>query len=161
MRRRSLPGYAPPETAFYPNTWAAARTSPSSITCIGLAAFQSTATCETLRTTSLSSSKRFPSISTEIEVNPVMLPPGRARLATRPVATGSPTATMTRGTVLVAFLTASEAGVPAVTIHGDGLLHHLIFLVAGQVAGDLVIVAMALNHMTVVEDGLHRLGEAL
>ena len=72
--------------------------------------------CETLGTTSLSSSKRFPSISTEIEVNPVMLPPGRARLATRPVATGSPTATMTRGIVVVAFLTASEAGVPAVTI---------------------------------------------
>src|SRR5439155_27229963 len=28
---------------------------------------------------------------------PVMLPPGLARLATRPVSTGSPTATMTRG----------------------------------------------------------------
>src|SRR5262245_60592602 len=69
------------------------------ITCIGLAAFQSTAMCETLGTTSLSSSKRFPSISTDIEVNPVTLPPCRARLATRPVATGPPTATMTRGHV--------------------------------------------------------------
>ena len=45
-----------------------------------------------------------------------MLPPGRAKLGTNPVPTGSPTATMTSGTVEVAFLTASEAGVPAVTI---------------------------------------------
>jgi len=33
---------------------------------------------------------RVPSISDEIEVNPVMFPPGRARLATRPVATVPP-----------------------------------------------------------------------
>ena len=33
-----------------------------------------------------------------------------------PVPTGSPTAAMTTGTVNVAFLTASAAGVPAVTI---------------------------------------------
>ena len=56
------------------------------MTWIGLAAFQSTATWEMFGTTSLSSSSRFPSISDEIEVNPVMFPPGRARLATRPVA---------------------------------------------------------------------------
>ena len=43
------------------------------------------------------------------------LPPGRARLATRPVATGSPTATMTRGIDVVAFLTASAAGVAVAT----------------------------------------------
>src|SRR3954468_23152303 len=45
-----------------------------------------------------------------------MFPPGRARLATRPVATGSPTATIASGIDVAAFLTASEAGVPAVTI---------------------------------------------
>src|SRR5262249_55669329 len=44
------------------------------------------------------------------------------------------------------------AGAPAVAAarralvdHGDGLLHHLIFLVARQVARDLVIVAVALD----------------
>ena len=72
--------------------------------------------CETLGTISLSSSNRFPSISGEIEVTPVMFPPGRARLVTSPVATGSPTAIMTSGIDEAAFLTASEAGVPAVTI---------------------------------------------
>jgi hypothetical protein len=86
------------------------------MTCTGLAAFQRTAMWEILGSTSLSSSKRFPSISGEIEVTPVMFPPGRAKLATRPVATGSPTAIMTSGIDVVAFLTASEAGVSAVTI---------------------------------------------
>src|SRR3954468_11289741 len=44
---------------------------------------------------------------------------------------------------------------------GDGLLHYLIFFVARQVAGDLVVVAMALDHMTVIENGLHGLREAV
>jgi len=44
---------------------------------------------------------------------------------------------------------------------GDGFLHHLIFLIARQVARDLVIVAVAFDHMAVVEDGLHGLREAL
>ena len=37
-------------------------------------------------------------------VNPVMFPPGRARLSTSPAATGSPTLKKTMGIVLVAFL---------------------------------------------------------
>ena len=45
-----------------------------------------------------------------------MLPPGRARLGTSPVATGSEMAPMTIGIVVVAFLAASDAGVPAVTM---------------------------------------------
>ena len=45
---------------------------------------------------------------------PVTLPPGRARLATRPVPTGSPTATMTSGMGVVPRWTARAAGVPAV-----------------------------------------------
>jgi hypothetical protein len=45
----------------------------------------------------------------------VILPPGRARLATRPVRTGSPAAMM-MGMVVVAFLAASAAGVPSVTM---------------------------------------------
>src|SRR5215475_4831377 len=45
--------------------------------------------------------------------------------------------------------------------HGDGPLHHGVFLVARQVARDLVIVAVAFHHMAVVEDRLHRFREAL
>src|SRR5262245_56440548 len=45
-----------------------------------------------------------------------MFPPGRARLATRPTPTGSLLAPRTIGIVLVAFLAANPAGVPAVTI---------------------------------------------
>ena len=58
----------------------------------------------------------FPSRSGATELSPVRLPPGRARLGTRPVPIGSPTATMTSGTVVVAFFTASAAEMPAVTI---------------------------------------------
>ena len=47
---------------------------------------------------------------------PVTLPPGRARLATKPAATGSPTLTITMGMFVVAFLAADVAGVPEVTI---------------------------------------------
>jgi hypothetical protein len=43
--------------------------------------------------------------------NPVTLPPGRARLATKPAATAS-VAKMTIGVVLVACLAARAAGVP-------------------------------------------------
>jgi hypothetical protein len=44
---------------------------------------------------------------------------------------------------------------------GDGLLHHRIFFVALQIAGDLVVVTMALDHMAVVENGLHGLREPI
>jgi hypothetical protein len=49
-------------------------------------------------------------------LNPVAFPPGRARLSTRPAATGSPTMAMTMGIVRVAFLSVLAGGVPAVTI---------------------------------------------
>jgi hypothetical protein len=48
--------------------------------------------------------------------SPVMFPPGRARLATRPVATGSTTTAMTMGIVPVASLAARIAGTAAVTM---------------------------------------------
>jgi hypothetical protein len=48
--------------------------------------------------------------------SPVMFPPGRARLATRPVATGSTTAAMTTGFVRVASLATRIAGTAAVTM---------------------------------------------
>ena len=50
--------------------------------------------------------RRFP-LKSEVErLSPVKLPPGRARLATIPPFTGSPTATMTMGIVLVAAICA-------------------------------------------------------
>jgi hypothetical protein len=58
----------------------------------------------------------LPSRSGVIELKRVMLPPGRDKLETMPLPTGSPTATMTKGTNVVAFFTASAAGVPAVTM---------------------------------------------
>src|SRR5262245_50880843 len=55
-------------------------------------------------TISLSSSTRLPYKSLTIELSPVRLPPGRARLATRWVPTGSPEAAMTTGIVAVTLL---------------------------------------------------------
>jgi hypothetical protein len=51
--------------------------------------------------------------------NPVKFPPGRARLLTKPVPIGSPTAAMTTGIVVVVRLAARAAGVPAVTMISD------------------------------------------
>ena len=45
-----------------------------------------------------------------------MFPPGRARLGTSPVPTGSPLNAMTIGIVLVSFLAARTAGPPVATI---------------------------------------------
>ena len=49
-------------------------------------------------------------IGTAGETRPVTLPPGRAKLATRPLPTGSRPATNTIGMVVVAALAASAAG---------------------------------------------------
>src|SRR5262245_49325195 len=57
------------------------------------------------------SSVRLPIESLTKALRPVMLPPGRERLAT--ARRGSPIAAMTTGMVLVAFLAANAAGVPA------------------------------------------------
>ena len=46
-----------------------------------------------------------------MNVNPVMLPPGRARLATKPRPTGSFTRAQTIGMVLVNFCSAAITGV--------------------------------------------------
>src|SRR5216683_5926218 len=67
------------------------------------------ATWESLGTTSLSSSIRFPLSSGPAKwLSPVTFPPGRARLATSPILTGSTTATMMIGIVVVAFLRSEE-----------------------------------------------------
>ena len=53
--------------------------------------------CLRLGAISLSSSGHFPPNVGSLEVNPVIMPPGRARLATKPLPTGSETLTKTIG----------------------------------------------------------------
>ena len=66
---------------------------------------------------SCSISRRFGATSMFISPNPVELPPGRLRLATRPTLTGSAPKLKTIGIVVVAALAASAAGVfPGVTM---------------------------------------------
>ena len=61
---------------------------------------------------SCSSSSRFGATSTFKLVTPVKLPPGRFRLATSPILTGSTATAKTIGMVTVAALAASAEGVP-------------------------------------------------
>ena len=69
-----------------------------------------------LGTISVSSSIRFPANSGDCKDTPVMLPPGRDKLATKPTPTGSAAPNMTMGVVLVAFFAAWTAGVAEATI---------------------------------------------
>src|SRR6266446_2796379 len=69
-----------------------------------------------LGTTSRKSSSRLPARSADWFDSPVTLPPGRARLATRPVPTGSPAVAKTIGMTDVACFAATTAAVPAVTM---------------------------------------------
>ena len=64
--------------------------------------------------TSFSRWSRLAVSSVARRLAPVMFPPGRARLAMKPAAIGSPTAAMTIGMVLVVFRAASVDSVPAV-----------------------------------------------
>ena len=61
---------------------------------------------EALGTNSWSSPSCFAAKSIVVKVTPVILPPGRLRLATKPVLTGSLPVTNTIGVVVVAALAA-------------------------------------------------------
>ena|SRR6516162_6910910 len=63
-----------------------------------------------------SMSSRFALSSGAISELPVMFPPGRAKLATKPTPTGSLLAPRTMGIVVLACLAANPAGVPIVTM---------------------------------------------
>jgi hypothetical protein len=65
---------------------------------------------------SCSNSRRFGAVSTLTWAAPVRLPPGRLRLTTRPVRTGSPPIANTIGIVCVAGFAAMAAGVVAARI---------------------------------------------
>jgi hypothetical protein len=66
-----------------------------------------------LGTSSCRSRSRLPFTSALKKLTPVALPPGRARLATRPSLTGSSPTPNTIGIVAVAFLAASTVREPA------------------------------------------------
>ena len=69
-----------------------------------------------LGTVSLSTSSLFVFSSGDKLESPVTLPPGRARLATKPAPTGSPMFVITMGIVVVALLAANAGAVPETTI---------------------------------------------
>ena len=69
---------------------------------------------------SRSNSTLFPAVSAARLEKPVMFPPGRARLCTRPEPTGSATAAMTIGMVVVACFAANAHGVKVATITSTG-----------------------------------------
>ena len=99
-----------------PSRTAAAWTRSISNLMRGLSALPRTATRLRAGTTSRNSSSLRPPRSVCMFDRPVTLPPGRARLATSPVPTGSPAEAKTIGIVDVAFLTDMVAAVPAVTM---------------------------------------------
>src|SRR5262245_53956416 len=66
----------------------------------------------TLGAISLSNSSHFPLMPYSNWTNPVALPPGRARLLTKPAPTGSGTITNTIGTVRVACSNGAAAALP-------------------------------------------------
>ena len=84
-----------------------------------LAGLTSTAIRAAPGTSSRRSSSRFAANSAVRKLTPVRLPPGRARLATRPSLTGSSPTTKTMGIVVVAALAANAAGGSDRDDHGD------------------------------------------
>src|SRR5262245_19485038 len=76
----------------------------------GLAGLTSTAIRTALGTRSCKSPSRLATVSWLKKLTPVALPPGRARLATRPILTGSWPTPKTIGTIVVAALAASAGG---------------------------------------------------
>ena len=103
-----------------PSTFAVASTSANRFCTTGIkrGSIQpsSTMTRDTDGAISCNSSSRFESSSPDIWVKPVMLPPGRAKLATRPSSTGLPAWVNTIGIVRVAACSAAASCEPMQTI---------------------------------------------
>ena len=97
---------------------AAARMSATKASASGLLGLTSAAKRAAARgTSSCNSPTRLVPSSPLMELTPVTLPPGRLRLATRPVCTGSPPALKTTGMVVVAdFAAAAAAVLPGVAM---------------------------------------------
>src|SRR5262245_59911911 len=83
---------------------------------MGLLMLAKIAKCRNLGINSRESSSRLPATSAAWFDDPVTFPPGRARLATKPVLTGSPADANTIGMTDVACFAARTDAVPQVTI---------------------------------------------
>jgi hypothetical protein len=81
-----------------------------------MAGSRRTATRATPGAISLSSSSHFPLMPYSNWTNPVALPPGRAKLSTKPAPTGSGTSTNTTGTVRVACNNGPTPAAPVVSM---------------------------------------------
>jgi hypothetical protein len=81
------------------------------VSAFGFVGLTSAAIVVAVGTTSCSNSNIFGTISTFRKVTPVRLPPGRFRLATRPICTGSAMVVKTIGMVVVAAFAAIAEGV--------------------------------------------------
>ncbi len=99
-----------------PSAWAAVCIAFTSGRLSGRPGFHRTVAWDTLGNASLRIAKRFALRSRSIAETPVMFPPGFARLATKPAATGSPVAAITIGIVVVNFAATLASGVQAATI---------------------------------------------
>src|SRR5262249_28020793 len=94
---------------------AAARASATNGSVIGKLGSTSTAMRAALGSNSCKSPQCFAAVAIR-KVTPVMLPPGRLKLPTRPSLTGSPPLTKTIGMVAVAALAAIAEGVSCAAI---------------------------------------------
>src|SRR5260370_7620968 len=107
----SMRGLTLTEMTVTPNVGATACNSSNWRTLEALSGFQRKATREMVGIASLRICNRLAPTSGPRMVLPVIFPPGRARLGTRPARTGSPIDIMTLGIVMVACLAAKLAGV--------------------------------------------------
>src|SRR5947209_16214865 len=92
---------------------AAACRSLNMVSVLGLVGLTSAAMMVAVGTNSCANSNRFGITSTYNWVTPVTLPPGRLRLATRPICTGSLAVVKTMGIVVIAAFTACTPGLLA------------------------------------------------
>gem|GEM_PF-6006755 len=102
--------------SFTPNAFAASSSSFITNALLGTFDVPRTATRDSFGTTSRKISNRFPPSSGAKLDSPVIFPPGCARLATTPLATGSLSCAITIGIVDVAPFEARVGAVPPVTM---------------------------------------------
>src|SRR5262249_59896105 len=97
-----------------PSALAASSTDLTTGAWTALPGFQTTVARLRTGITSFRSWSRFAAISGKKKDAPVKLPPGRARLVTRPAAIGSPVTVITIGIVVVACFATRVGGGPSV-----------------------------------------------
>ena len=120
--------------------------------CAWLAGLTSAATRAAAGTSSCRIASRFATSSPVRKLMPVMLPPGRARLVTRPSFTGSWLARKTTGIVVVAALATSATSSPGRRDHGDSTANQIgrqsrepVDLILGEAVDDRDVLALEDN----------------